>query len=800
MLSISGAGPSHLPVFSGSIVFGSFTLRASQCKTKAGCESGLYEYWINLLCRISSAWCNRASSSNDRKTIQSTKKQPEPATLPKYESFTSSKPAEQAPSDEHSSYSDYANAVGLYTCRLLELVLVDEPIPFLSTDLAQSKKSTIDLLDSRELVIAIVDLTRAYLWCVKSTGSLPKGNDYRSMVKSGLQFLSEMEDIIRAKRLKNEENFRYMKLPNELKIKLTVWSSNVFNFSSCKDLDGGGYGLYLKQCHNRLMHALNGNTEVTTKTTKVMKPVKPKGPKLEKKKKQAPGGDIRTIQKELGDMARDFKKKDGKIVTSKKSNANIGKKVRTFNKLEKLAMSWVNPELYLPAVIATDFTSTPVARARTVIEYTASWDLGQAVPSNSLLPSGYTFSAINRCAQCASMVYYQNTIAASWSYTGFVVGSNGAGIDMAPAATATITMQKGESQALRIPYMNALSAYIPHGPVVYSGTCGVANDLRMYFLNAGDTFSITVKNNQSVTSVTIRMDWQCWTNAGFVPESFTQTVTIGTLASNAFTFTSSGAGYYGVRMFYTDYTGATDPLQVPLVISSILMAGNGATIGHLALPGFATNVTSISDLLIVSGNIHYLNTAAELGVSGKIVQYQLKNSENILGYLGSNGFTRLSVIDEASKIDAKKGSWSFMAPESVTDITYQKQFKVDSGLLIDSYWPVESTFNTVLVFANINYSSTANGQDGTWIHSFGFNYSTNDPWRSKSKPHISSSERDDFLEVFTKIPQYYENGWHIRDLFASIKSAVSTAAQAAVDYGPGLISLAQKFAPLAAAV
>lgn len=397
-----------------------------------------------------------------------------------------------------------------------------------------------------------------------------------------------------------------------------------------------------------------------------------------------------------------------------------------------------------------------------------------------------------RGVECAAILYDQNPDSTNHTYSPVVRLNDGT---IAPGTlnggSAFVVNIPGETAVKIItPYAKAVSAYAPHGPILYAGAVTGTNQ-RFLWVDEGDVITVNAGDGVvgDVTWILDRYD-----ATGFNEYALSAFVTyagsdIITTIKNA----GDPQGYYALRC---NNEGAANMV---MKINDIAIGGSGCVMSHLPLPDLEKNLARETGVRVTALSMMYSNTSAVLELGGNISGYQFGPKDDWLDLLTNDVATLIHTKRGSTTIDIRRGLHGYLKPTQPRDFELLSCTELDDlGNLVDSFYSLDNR-GAFLAFALTVPAGTFANQ-GYFTFRYGIEYLTSDTWAS-----IASSEMPDevFKEALGKLKtldQFHENPLHIKELWAKIKSGAKKVIGFISRNGPSIIKGAEQVGQIIAAL
>lgn len=454
---------------------------------------------------------------------------------------------------------------------------------------------------------------------------------------------------------------------------------------------------------------------------------------------------------------------------------------------ERIASSLAVPALNDPERWSSEFSTAPTAIASPWAQTVAGWNI--AGNSTINIPNTDMFGFVFRSAERAAILYDANSSAQTMTYA--VYGSSPGGDEILTLPSSSWSIFNGGTgvalnvpETLHTPYALATSTYRPHGTTLFAGADGVSTS-RYFWLDGHTTMSITYTTVATQVPVFIA---DIWTPDGVSQGNYTVAGSTGTSQTTTLKTNAYPAGYYAFRVFQTVATGVLS------ILSMTIQDVGGPICCHRCIPGYDVNVGSVTGIRVLAAALMYTNEAALINKQGKIAGFQSPQGTHWTDYVKSGGaFSNVASAQGSVTLTVDNGMYGFLKPTKPSDFDVQTYIEVDSGNLVDSFYPLDHQSAFLVLYTTI---SITGGQDGYWTASYGVEYQTSDVWREIGFPECEKSVYDRALESLKYLPQFHENPLHISDIWDTIKNSASAMLDGVVKYGPTVATLATTLAPL----
>lgn len=401
-------------------------------------------------------------------------------------------------------------------------------------------------------------------------------------------------------------------------------------------------------------------------------------------------------------------------------------------------------------------------------------------------------SVLFRGVECAAIVYDQNPQILNKTYAPVFRLSDGTiAYGTLNSGNAFIVPVPGETAVeLVMPYAKAVTAYAPHGPILYAGAVSGTTQ-RFLWVDEGDV--ITVNAGDGVTGdVTWILDRYDATGlnkyalSAFVSYSGSDIVT---------TIKNAGdpQGYYAIRV---NNEGSAN---LDMKINDIAIGGTGCCMAHLPLPDLEKNLSRETGVRVTALSMMYTNTSPVLELGGNISGYQFGPKDDWLDLLTNDVATLLHSKRGSVTIDIRRGLHGYLKPTQPKDFELLSCTELDDqGNLVDSFYPLDDR-GAFLAMA-MTTSSAGTGNQGYLTFRYGIEYLTSDTWASISSADVPDEVFKEALGKLRTLDQFHENPLHMKELWAKIKNGAKKVIGFISKNGPSIIKGAEQVGQMIAAL
>lgn len=334
----------------------------------------------------------------------------------------------------------------------------------------------------------------------------------------------------------------------------------------------------------------------------------------------------------------------------------------------------------------------------------------------------------------------------------------------------------------RVPYLTYGSGNQVHGPTMYPGR--LPDQKRNYFFAmAGDSFYFQV----TVGSPALVFRPFFWLDDYELPEG-TINVSTGTSGGNA-TFTAPITGYYSFDVCAAaGYSGSPSAVNCNYQIKLTTGVVTGYTFGHKALPDIDAHVSSIDEVKLYGVGQQMTPNASPNNRQGKLTSVQAPAGSS---WYQLNNFAIVSTIEGAIASDVTEGLYGFLKPTQPSDLDFRTfdDFNVNNTgsnfLGVDAWFPLRKTSDFLVTAVSI---TDVLGQDLFFTCSYAFEFKTKNRWYDIEGPIVPSDIVNTAMGILSKLPQFYGNPVHLREIWDWIKNAAQDVGSFLVKAAPYVVA------------
>lgn len=381
------------------------------------------------------------------------------------------------------------------------------------------------------------------------------------------------------------------------------------------------------------------------------------------------------------------------------------------------------------------------------------------------------FAAVFRNPLRAAVIYDANEAGSEYAYYGLARDDENTSLSDNFDLDASTTVVP-----LVIPVFEAINAYKPHGPRLFSGSVQDSDNYWFWV----DSDLIVGGTVPSTKLWTVYVDFYL---DGVIVEQVASTVITSATPTHTFSVGTDlqDSGYYSIRYSCTDNITAC----------SIQLRGTDSVYCHLALPGLINNVVSALSFRMMGISLMYTNKSSFNDLGGSIVGMQVPAQLEWQNYVT---FDQVNELQGSDTRDARHGMYGYIKPADVTDFKFLTQdeyfLKLDAaGNVLDCSYPLMSHRPFLVMTTNLTPAQTS----GYWTYGFSIEYQTTDVWREIASPNLSTQEGDLALSVLKEMDQFHENTTHIKKLLDNVIKYVGKGLDVTTKYGPQLAQLMRFF-------
>jgi len=373
-----------------------------------------------------------------------------------------------------------------------------------------------------------------------------------------------------------------------------------------------------------------------------------------------------------------------------------------------------------------------------------------------------------RGVECSAIVYNQNASSTNKTYSPVVKLQNGTiALGVANGGSAYSLNISGESFVEVItPYAKSLTAYAPHGPILYAGSVQGTTQ-RFLWVDAFDIMTINAGAGftGNISYYLDRYDQNGLTKA---VKKVTVAYAGGIAILTTLKANNESAGYYALRI------NNDDAADVVFPINDINIGGGGACMAHLTLPDLDSNLLTESGVRVTALSMMYTNTSTLLELGGNISGYQFGTKDDWLDLLVTDVSSLLQKKKGSFTRDIRKGLHGFLKPTQPSDFDFKSYTEVNSsGIVVDSAYPLDDRG----AFIAMAFSLPGNGAGNEALLTFryGIEILSSNTWFDLEVSDVPEEAFKAALVRIRDVEPFHENPVHLRDIWEKIKSGASKA-------------------------
>lgn len=295
----------------------------------------------------------------------------------------------------------------------------------------------------------------------------------------------------------------------------------------------------------------------------------------------------------------------------------------------------------------------------------------------------------------------------------------------------------------------------PHGPFLYTGygPDGAGVDQRLTL--GHDIQSLNLTGLPASTSTIARI----WALIGdeLLPFRRTQTTTAGGALTMLFSdFVSDSDA--GVSLPDTFHWGGLT-LNQAITGGSLDILDDGPLLRQLALGDWEDVEDIFEKLRFNALNLMYSNTCPELAKEGFAAGWQVPGNMDFISIM-YKGFEALANRPQAERMLANKGIHGFWKSSAPKDWDYLDVGGAEEDTGISSYPLYGSDY--LMICVNVPHAA---GRAGYWTIFSDTEQRHESVWFGEGYPAHERRTFERALEIQSRVPQWHENPFHIKDIF-----------------------------------
>lgn len=403
----------------------------------------------------------------------------------------------------------------------------------------------------------------------------------------------------------------------------------------------------------------------------------------------------------------------------------------------ELAKAMCCPNMYPSFRVQDGYASMPTGCASPFMCEPAAFGTTDGSGLDTLgIPDDEVWAIATRDPRCT--LRYYDSVGGDYAYRAIL-----------NSGSEAITSAAGE---LLIPdRWRADRTFQPHGPFLYC--CNAANQGR-YTLGHHIT-SLNLTGLPASTSTTLTVSVLIGDES--IDFSRTQTSTAGgALTAEFVNFVSAN----GVTVIpYTFHWGNLRVSQA-ITAGSLDFLDDGPLLRQLAL-GDWEDVEDIFEKLRFCGlNLMFSNTAPELSKQGYAAGWQVPNNMDFISIM-YKGFEAIANRPQATRMEAKNGIHGFWKSSAPRDWDYINVGGAEEDTGISTY-PLFPDSDYLMVCVKV---PQAVGRAGYWTIFSDSEQRHESVWFAEGYPNHERRVFERALEIQSRVPQWHENPFHIKDIF-----------------------------------
>jgi len=407
-----------------------------------------------------------------------------------------------------------------------------------------------------------------------------------------------------------------------------------------------------------------------------------------------------------------------------------------------------------------------------------------------------------------SLIYYDPNSAKQVAKYEILGTGGSAEHEDAPAPSWNLSTQAGSllqgRTYLHTPVARAYSTYKPHGNNFYAKAYG---SKRGRFFPYPKGALVYVDSTASVGTGEVHYALDRWdVKDGVILDAYCATGPILADTPVTTTLVVPEDGEYAIALM----PGPSGASYADLAINGVSWASAAdasptapAMWCQRCIPEFDTIIGSMPSIRMTGMSLEFSNTDALLYRGGKIAQLQVPVGkhwrefvypQNPTGpYLVTPspdyGYGLLDRLKDVDNKPAEKGSYLYRKPVDMSfDWRWQHNYTVNSGVLFDSFIPLETYSTTSFLAFAITGKLTA--LDGFWTVSYNCEAMTTDTTRSTDIAKADPLVIYEAQGAMRLMPQYAENPNHLSVIAAALKNGISWVAKHLAANGSKYLNIA----------
>jgi len=397
--------------------------------------------------------------------------------------------------------------------------------------------------------------------------------------------------------------------------------------------------------------------------------------------------------------------------------------------------------------------------AKPVYAEPVPWSNGAATTAKQALNNGDTFLAVFRDVRRNIIVYDPNITAKGWQYIVRVVDTSGA---------ADVPHMSEEPPEYS--YAEALLSYTPHGPYLFPGRDEEGN--TYFWIDSPDSSSTVEFSNLPTTQNYVR--GTCYSH-GQVQDDVTVTCPLG---PNTFSFQVPYSGYWRFTVFNTN-PGTNNGYNM-------IISGTSAVFCHLPATDYVQNMSSATGGRVLAASAMYSNRASSFVAKGDITIAQIPGEEDWMSSVGlsEQGTAAFGVPsatlqsrprDQWESLPVKGGAYAFLKLQDLdNDLKMRTLRKVGAKTAYPFCEPYElsSGCDYLVITPSVASSVGDTSQDGRWEVNTSIEFTTGNSWCEVGRAKVRPTEWLDIEYYIRDMPQFYDNPFHLKDIFKFAKEKI----------------------------
>jgi len=356
-----------------------------------------------------------------------------------------------------------------------------------------------------------------------------------------------------------------------------------------------------------------------------------------------------------------------------------------------------------------------------------------------------------------------------------------------PAKQDTFVLQATEPQFINMVYATSNVTYSPHGSTVYAGSVDREPDARYLWMDEGVDVELNV-TQASGGAVNLTLTANAWTPGGAEEDAAVVTTSIPNNTATLVTLTIPSSAYYSFSV--------TSAATTTFTMNGLNYSGAADVWCHRCMPGFDQILTSFGAVRITAAAIMYSNNVSTAYSQGRIVGYQPPPGSHWMDYALQESWSGIANSQNSTVKKASNGMYGYLKPARLSDFDLKPSYSIANGVLVNSFYPIDSEDSFILLSPNIEPGTTPNAQDGFYTLRYAWEASTTNPIFDSEVSKIPSEVYEAALEMVRNAGQWKENPSHIADLVSNIKRVGGKVLGGVIRYGPKIVDVAQKLLPL----